>query len=208
MSKKRRKKAPFEKKEETTSFEKRVAKKATVLGTKKKSRLPFIAILICVALIAGGAVFYKTSSNKNKPVVTAEAPVIVQPSLTQPPTMITYPESLFMDGVAKHFQYQHDDITIKYFILKSSDGVIRAAFDACDVCWPAGKGYYQDGDHMVCRNCGRKFASILVNEVKGGCNPAPLNRSVQDQQVVIQVKDLLEGRQYFDFSQVKPKRLS
>jgi uncharacterized membrane protein len=107
-----------------------------------------------------------------------------------------------MDGEAKFFQYQHDDLTIKYFILKSSDGVIRAAFDACDVCWPAGKGYYQDGDHMVCRNCGRRFASVLVNEVKGGCNPAPLHRSIQDQQVVIQVKDLLEGVRYFDFSQV------
>jgi uncharacterized membrane protein len=112
-----------------------------------------------------------------------------------------YPESHFTDGTAKFFQHQHGDITIKYFILKSSDGVIRAAFDACDVCWPAGKGYYQDGDHMVCRNCGRRFASVRINEIKGGCNPAPLNRSVKDGQVVIQVKDLLEGKGYFDFSQ-------
>ena len=87
--------------------------------------------------------------------------------------------------------------TIRYFILKSSDGIIRAAFDACDVCWPAGKGYYQDGDYMVCRNCGRRFASVLVNEVQGGCNPAPLNRSIQNDKVVIQIKDIQEGRQYF-----------
>jgi hypothetical protein len=88
----------------------------------------------------------------------------------------------------------------KYFVLKSSDGIIRAAFDACDVCWPAGKGYYQEGDYMVCRNCGRKFASVLVNEVKGGCNPAPLNRRVENGKVVIDVKDILDGRQYFNFS--------
>ncbi|MEJ2476339.1 MAG: DUF2318 domain-containing protein, partial [Desulfobacterales bacterium] len=89
---------------------------------------------------------------------------------------------------------------IRYFILKSSDGVIRAAFDACDVCWPAGKGYYQDGDVMVCRNCGRRFASVLVNEVQGGCNPAPLKRSLQGERVVIRAQDILEGKQYFDFT--------
>jgi uncharacterized membrane protein len=53
---------------------------------------------------------------------------------------------------------------------------------------------------MVCRNCGRRFASVLVNEVKGGCNPAPLYRTISGDQLVIQVKDILEGKQYFNFS--------
>ena len=91
-------------------------------------------------------------------------------------------------------------ITVRYFILKSSDGIVRAAFDACDVCWPAGKGYYQDGDSMVCRNCGRRFHSVLINEVKGGCNPAPLTRSVDGDQLVIKVDDILKGKPYFNFS--------
>ena len=112
-----------------------------------------------------------------------------------------HPETMFMDGIAKFFTHQHGNITIKYFVLKSTDGIIRAAFDACDVCWPAGKGYYQDGDHMVCRNCGRRFASMRINEVKGGCNPAPLRRTLKDGQLTIQVKDIEEGQGYFDFSQ-------
>ena len=78
--------------------------------------------------------------------------------------------------------------------------LFRAAFDACDVCWPSGKGYYQEDDNMVCRNCGRKFASVLVNEVKGGCNPAPLNREVQGDKLVIKIEDIAKGKQYFDFS--------
>jgi uncharacterized membrane protein len=120
---------------------------------------------------------------------------------TTPEDRITYPVKKFDGGKAQHFQYKTPDgITIKYFILKSSDGVVRAAFDACDVCWPAGKGYYQDGDVMVCRNCGRRFASIKVNEVKGGCNPAPLNREVVGDQLVVQLSDLVQGKQYFDFS--------
>ena len=114
--------------------------------------------------------------------------------------MVSYPVDMFADGKARHFEHKHENLTIRYFILKSSDGVIRAAFDACDVCWPANKGYFQQGDNMICRNCGRRFASVLVNEVKGGCNPAPLTRRVEGNNLVLQVKDILEGKQYFDFS--------
>jgi uncharacterized membrane protein len=114
---------------------------------------------------------------------------------------VSYPMNKFDDGKAKFFQYKTPHgLTIKYFIIKSSDGVVRAAFDACDVCWPSGKGYYQDGDVMVCRNCGRRFASVKVNEVRGGCNPAPLKREVVGDQLVIQPPDLMQGAQYFDFS--------
>ena len=119
-----------------------------------------------------------------------------------PPALVSYPAKHFADGKARFYEYKAgSNIKIKYFILKSSDEVIRAAFDACDVCWAEGKGYFQQGDFMVCRNCGRKFASIKVNEVKGGCNPAPLRRQVVGDAVVIRVADILEGKGYFDFSQ-------
>jgi uncharacterized membrane protein len=116
------------------------------------------------------------------------------------PAEFSFPLSQFADGKARHYTYDAPGgIIIKYFIVKSSDGAIRAAFDACDVCWPSGKGYQQEGDNMVCRNCGKKFASKLVNEVKGGCNPAPLKRTVKGDKLVIQAKDILDGRNYFNF---------
>jgi uncharacterized membrane protein len=90
-------------------------------------------------------------------------------------------------------------VAIRYFILRSSDNVIRAAFDACDVCWPENKGYSQQGDVMVCNNCGRRFPSVRINEVRGGCNPAPLNRKVENGIVIIQLADVLQGKRYFDF---------
>ena len=114
---------------------------------------------------------------------------------------ISHPVKTFQDGKARFYQYKGSDgMTIKYFIIKSSDGVIRAAFDACDVCWPEGKGYEQKGDYMVCRNCGKRFASVKVNEIKGGCNPAPLTRQVIGDLTVIKVKDILEGKHYFNLS--------
>ena len=169
-------------------------KKAAVLGNERKSRLPLIVACVCIILIAGSVLIFYSQSRKD---TVAEA----EPMKTAPDiTVVSYPINLFDDGKARHFDYKFQSTTVRYFVLKSSDGIIRAAFDACDVCWPAGKGYYQQGDYMVCRNCGRRFASVLVNEVKGGCNPAPLNRKISENKLVIHVKDIKQGQQYFDLS--------
>jgi uncharacterized membrane protein len=171
--------------------DKQAAKKAAVLNTgKKKSFLGYILIPVGIfVLVLVG--FYFSNQIGQSPSAIAQG------------SEIRHPVSLFDDGKARHFQFDTENgLAIKYFVLKSSDGVIRAAFDACDVCWPAGKGYYQEGDYMVCRNCGKKFASVKVNEVKGGCNPAPLTRTVDGDELVIQVKDIIEeGRSFFDFSE-------
>ncbi|UCF90401.1 MAG: DUF2318 domain-containing protein [Desulfobacterales bacterium] len=200
MSKKNSKKTPVKKIVKTSVAQptekmrdKREAKKAAVLGQEKKGRMPLFLGIACAALLFGGA-FWLVNLNASK-----STPVGASTTTAVSATVVTLPASLFEDGQARHFEHVDGKFTIKYFVLKSSDGVIRAAFDACDVCWLAGKGYYQDGDDMVCRNCGRRFASVLVNEVKGGCNPAPLNRKVENGNVIIQVQDILEGKTYFDF---------
>jgi uncharacterized membrane protein len=101
------------------------------------------------------------------------------------------------DGKAHYYAYENGGQTIKFFVVKSPDGVIRAAFDACDVCFPAKKGYSQEGDFMICKNCGRKFHSNRVNVVEGGCNPAPLKREKVGDQLVIKVADILPGSRFF-----------
>jgi uncharacterized membrane protein len=176
-----------------TNQDKIAAKKTAVLGTEKKNRMPLFGGIFVVILIAAAGAFIYLNQGDVNPSAIASAPAAAGN------TTVSFPASLFEDGKARHFEHVDGKHTIRYFILKSSDGVIRAAFDACDVCWPAGKGYYQEDDHMVCRNCGRRFASVLVNEVKGGCNPAPLYRKLENDKLVIQVKDILDGRQYFDF---------
>ena len=104
------------------------------------------------------------------------------------------------DGKAHHFQVKADDGTmVTFFVLKSADGVIRAAIDACDVCYRSGLGYYQEGDFMVCKNCGQKFASNKINVIKGGCNPAPLNRTVVGDKLVINMKDISMNSWYMKY---------
>lgn len=110
---------------------------------------------------------------------------------------VTIPLNKVNDGKAHYFSFEEQGKEIHFFVLKSRDGVIRAAFDACDVCFPAKKGYSQEGDFMICNNCGRKFHATRINEVQGGCNPAPLNRIIKGDFLVIQAVDILTGARYF-----------
>ena len=52
--------------------------------------------------------------------------------------VFAFPATAFQDGKAKYFQFSPaPNQKIRFFVVKSTDGVIRAAFDACDVCWRA-----------------------------------------------------------------------
>lgn len=114
--------------------------------------------------------------------------------------MVKIPVNTISDGKAHHFKVQAADGTmVEFFTLKSKDGVIRAAIDACDVCFKSGLGYYQEGDYMVCKNCGQKFASNRINEIKGGCNPAPLKREVKGNELLIAMADINANSWYMRY---------
>ena len=103
----------------------------------------------------------------------------------------------FDDYAAHYYTYMHNDQPIEFFVLKSEDGVVRAAFNACDVCYSSLKGYSQDGQIMICNNCGSQFPADQINVVRGGCNPSPLERSVEDNYLVINEDDIIRGDRYF-----------
>lgn len=103
----------------------------------------------------------------------------------------------FDDYAAHYYTYMHNDQPIEFFVLKSEDGVVRVAFNACDVCYSSLKGYSQDGQIMICNNCGSQFPADQINVVRGGCNPSPLERSVEDNYLVINEDDIIRGDSYF-----------
>ncbi len=166
-------------------------KKEAVLKPRRPFPLLMCALIAATAAAAVAVAFYLTG--------TAGSTARTAEPVSSPAAMVSFPVEQFADGRAQFFEHRSAGLTIRYFILRSADGVLRAAFDACDVCWPAGRGYVQQGDEMVCRNCNRRFASAQVNEVSGGCNPAPLTRSLQEGRLVLNIADIEQGRRYFDF---------
>ena len=113
-------------------------------------------------------------------------------------TAVAIPVAEVNDGKARFYSYKAGDgRDVKFFVMKSSDGVYRAALDTCDVCYRAKKGYVQHGDQMVCRKCGQSFPSALVNDVSGGCNPVPVERRIENGNIVIAATTLENAKNYF-----------
>lgn len=197
MSNKRKK----SNKSSQNQIDKMDAKKAAVLNSGSRSKTPLIAGVVVVAVLIGGGVFL-LGGKKGSVSTSNAAPTKSASGVQATSKEISFPVKLFADGKARYFKYDAPSgIQVRYFIMKSSDGTIRAAFDSCDVCWAANKGYRQEGDVMVCNNCGQRFPSVKINEVKGGCNPAPLNRKVSGDKVIIKISDIIEGGgRYFNFS--------
>ena len=94
---------------------------------------------------------------------------------------------------ARFFTYKTGNGTIVRFfaILDWSKGV-HVAFDACDVCYQARKGYRIVNQFAVCNNCGQRFAltSIGKDNLTGGCWPSYLPVSVKRGLAAITTADL------------------
>ncbi|WP_051361288.1 DUF2318 domain-containing protein [Desulfuromonas sp. TF] len=165
----------------------RQEKRSQFQQEKKRHPLLWVAIVLVAAVAAAGMVGWKSAGGTGGAYQT----------LVAEGGKVTVPVAQVSDGKAHYFSYRSGDDYVNFFLLQSHDGVIRAAFDACDVCYHARKGYRQEGDSMVCNNCNMKFRSDMINEVKGGCNPAPIERSIADGRVVIAASDLELGGKYF-----------
>ena len=75
---------------------------------------------------------------------------------------------------ASFYKITLDGTEIRFFAVKGADGHIRTALDACDVCYKERKGYQQQGDVMLCRNCNLTFPIDRIGpSFVGGCTPPP-----------------------------------
>ena len=110
---------------------------------------------------------------------------------------VAIPVADLNDGQAHFYSYKGQHGKIPFFVIKGKDGTLRAAFDACDVCYKEKKGYEQKGDEMICRNCNQTFPVAKIGTVSGGCNPSPLKTTRNGAALEIAASDLEAGARYF-----------
>lgn len=118
-------------------------------------------------------------------------------SVTASAGKVTIPVADLNDGQAHFYSYKGQSGKIPFFVIKGKDGTLRAAFDACDVCYKEKKGYEQKGELMVCKNCNQTFPVAKIGTVSGGCNPSPLKTTLSGATLEIAVGDLEAGAHYF-----------
>lgn len=81
------------------------------------------------------------------------------------------PLSALEDGKLHRFGVAVGGQTVRFLALKTSDGKVRTALDACKIC--GAFGYIEEKGALVCLNCVAEINPLTVGEA-GGCNPIPL----------------------------------
>lgn len=177
-------------------------KRSKILARKTKSKKPlFLWIASTIILIVVVVFFFKFKSfDRTSPEVpeSFKNPHANHTLLTSTQNgTLSIPLSAFNQKRALFYKYPFDKGMVYFFALKSSDGIIRVALDACDSCYRMKKGYRQDGENMICNNCGQVFSSVNINVITGGCNPIGVNRKIESDYLSISLKELRKGLKFF-----------
>ncbi len=108
--------------------------------------------------------------------------------------------SIFNDNTARFYNVEMpaspaggpDGKIIYFFVVKDKNGIYRAAANACVVCFKTYKGFRQEGNEIVCNNCGNRYPIEKIATEKGGCNPGPINPNleIREGQIIIEQADI------------------
>ncbi|EMS73303.1 DUF2318 domain-containing protein [Ruminiclostridium cellobioparum] len=122
-----------------------------------------IAIIIGIAVILVAVIFVSrlaAGGNSDSPAAEGTDVVINKSDVSE--TVKFYPVKI-------------GNKNMEILAVKASDGTIRTAFNTCQVCNGSPRAYYkQEGDTLVCQNCGNRFSMDMVEQQRGGCNPIPI----------------------------------
>jgi uncharacterized membrane protein len=144
-----------------------------------------VAVLLLVAASNG---FAQNAGRQNvvKPLIADEDLVISIAEITE--NAVFYPVDI-------------DGARLEVLAVKAPDGTIRTAFNTCQVCYGSGRGFYkQQGNLLICQNCGNRFRMSQVEKQSGGCNPVPIfagNKTVNDSTITISKEFLIQAKGIF-----------
>ncbi len=96
-------------------------------------------------------------------------------------------------STATFVNYDDEGIIIQFILVRGTDGKVRIALNTCQVCNPSPKAYFiQEGEYLVCQNCGTKFHINKIGIEKGGCNPTPVEEKQEEDNKIIINKDYVD----------------
>jgi uncharacterized membrane protein len=154
------------------------------VGVKMGKKIYLGIAIICLVLI--GAFFFTRGGSFTGEVIYEESQIKIPLSE--------------VSKTARFYEYDSNGVGIEFFVVKSDKGEVKTAFNACDVCFRAKKGYRQDGEDMICNNCGNHYAieGLGTQNLRGGgCWPGYLPSTVEGEYLIIQKFDLDNGRYRF-----------
>jgi high-affinity iron transporter len=110
--------------------------------------------------------------------------------LTSDTGQVRIPISALTDSKLHFYTADVDGTVIRFLVIHRLNGDYATALDACQIC--GRQGYRQQGQNVVCRNCG---ASIYIPTIgqSGGCNPVAVKSRVEAGEVIVDLAALQQA---------------
>jgi FTR1 family protein len=146
---------------------------------RRQRRWSFAAAILCVAVVISFAGEYVYGR-----VAAAPSPA---KTLVAQDGLVRIPLSELTDSSLHFYTAEVNGTVIRFLVIHKQNGDYATALDACQICGTA--GYRQEGQNVICRNCG---ASIYIPSIgqSGGCNPISVKSRVAGGEVIVDLSAL------------------
>jgi high-affinity iron transporter len=149
---------------------------------RRQRRWSFAAAILCVSVTLSLAAEFVYARALNTP---AEAKM-----LTAQNGQVLIPLADLTDSSLHFYSADVDGTVIRFLVIHRLNGDYATALDACQIC--GRQGYRQEGQNVICRNCGAAIYIPSIGE-SGGCNPVGVKSRVEAGGVVVNLAALAEA---------------
>lgn len=149
---------------------------------QRQRRWSFAAAILCIGVVLTFAAEFVYAR-------AAAAPPDATPLIAQQ-GRVSIPISEIAEGSLHFFTADVNGTSIRFLVVHKPNGQFGVALDACQICGPS--GYRQEGQNVVCRNCGAAIYIPSIGE-RGGCNPIGVKSALEGGDIVVDLSALSEA---------------
>ncbi len=149
---------------------------------RRQRRWSFAAAVLCIAVVVSLAAEFAYAR-----VMSAPLPA---KTLVAQNGQVRIPLSELTDSSLHFYTAEVDNTSIRFMVVHQTNGNYITALDACQIC--GRMGYRQEGQNIICRNCGAEIYVPSIGE-RGGCNPIPVKSSVVGGEVIVDLSALFQA---------------
>jgi len=149
---------------------------------RRQRRWSFAGAILCVLVVVSLAADFAYAR-----AMSAPSPA---KALTAQNSQVEISLSELTDSSLHYYTADVNGTVIRFLVIHQTNGNYSVALDACQICgW---KGYRQEGQNVICRNCGAMIYIPSIGD-RGGCNPIPVKSRVEDGEVVVDLSALADS---------------
>jgi high-affinity iron transporter len=149
---------------------------------KRQRRWSFAAAILCVLVVVSLAAEFAYAQAMNAP-----SPAI---TLAAQDNQVRIPLSGLTDSSLHFYNAEVNGVMIRFMVIHQINGNYATALDACQICGRA--GYRQEGQNVICRNCGASIYAPSIGD-RGGCNPIPVKSRVAAGELIVDLSALTDA---------------